>query len=65
MPRRPITVCPTCGGAGVPIAYGLPGPEMSGAAERGEIVLGGCVVWDDQPTHECPSHHRWQEVRAP
>ena len=46
--------CPECRGLVVPIAYGLPGPEMFDAAERGEIVLGGCVLEVDNPTHSCP-----------
>jgi hypothetical protein len=46
--------CPACGGKTVvPIAYGLPGPEMQQAARRGELVLGGCVLWDDQPAFQC------------
>ena len=45
--------CPRCGGPLRPIAYGFPGPEMFEAAERGEIVLGGCVVFDDQPRSTC------------
>lgn len=45
--------CPRCGGEPVPIAYGLPGAEMLAAAERGEIRLGGCVVFDGQPTGQC------------
>jgi hypothetical protein len=53
--------CPRCGRPGVPILYGLPSPEMAEADERGEIALGGCVIEDDQPTHECPSGHRWLE----
>lgn len=42
-----------CGGRLVPITYGYPGHEMWEAADRGEIVLGGCVVFDEQPTARC------------
>ena len=28
----------------MPLVYGLPSPELFEAAERGEAVLGGCVV---------------------
>ena len=46
--------CTRCGSLDtIPIAYGLPGPEMMAEAERGEIVLGGCCIEEDQPTHEC------------
>jgi len=36
--------CPVCGAAMVPIEYGMPGPEMQEASERGEIILGGCCI---------------------
>jgi len=39
----------------VRIVYGLPGPEMFEAAERGEILLGGCVIGPDSPTTGCPA----------
>jgi hypothetical protein len=39
------TECPNCQSKNiVPIAYGMPGPEMWASYERGEIKLGGCVV---------------------
>jgi hypothetical protein len=42
--------CPACGlRGGVELAYGFPGPGMFEAAERGEIMLGGCVVGADEP----------------
>jgi hypothetical protein len=34
--------CPQCGGRLVPIVYGLPGEELGEAADRGEVILGGC-----------------------
>ena len=34
--------CPNCGDRVIPIAYGYPGEEMTAAAMRGEISLGGC-----------------------
>lgn len=51
-PSDPPT-CPQCGGAPVPIVYGLPGPELFEEAERGEVALGGCVVWPDRPLWRC------------
>lgn len=47
--------CATCGGEMLPIAYGFPSGEMFEASERGELVLGGCVVWSDMPMATCPS----------
>ena len=43
--------CPRCNGAAVPIVYGL-GPP-SEAYDRGEIVLGGCVVDENSPAWHC------------
>jgi hypothetical protein len=45
--------CRRCGGRLLPIAYGYPGYEMWEAAERGELVLGGCVIFPGQPTSVC------------
>ena len=46
--------CPSCGGGDVvPIVYGFPAGETQRQAQRGEIVLGGCCVFPDPPTHEC------------
>lgn len=50
---RDVARCPECNRPAMPIAYGLPGPEMFEAAERGEIVLGGCMLDPDDPTHSC------------
>jgi hypothetical protein len=33
----------------VPVAYGLPSREGVEAAERGEVILGGCVVSGNEP----------------
>lgn len=47
-------ICPKCRSEKVvPIVYGLPGPEMFEAAERGEISLGGCELSFDNPVVEC------------
>jgi hypothetical protein len=35
------------------ILYGLPGHEPMAAAGRGEVVLGGCCVSPQDPTHVC------------
>ena len=53
--ETPEPSCEICGGSTVPIAYGYPGPEMWEAAERGEIELGGCMVFDGQPMRRCTS----------
>ena len=50
--KRPI--CPACGEPEpLPILYGYPTIESFEKAERGEIALGGCLVWEDQPNWHC------------
>lgn len=49
-----LTACPRCGSEEIaPIIYGLPGPEAFQAAERGEVILGGCEPHD--ASHGCRS----------
>jgi hypothetical protein len=55
--------CPTCGAPGVLIIYGMPGPELFEAAERGEVLIGGCVITGDDPTHGCAAGHEWKVSR--
>jgi hypothetical protein len=54
---------PACGAqTAVPIVYGLPGPDIFEAAERGEVAIGGCVIGrpDGDPHWACPAcQHRW------
>ncbi len=51
-PRGPA--CPECGtNHVVPIAYGYPSSETFEAAQRGELMLGGCMVGVGNPTHHC------------
>lgn len=45
--------CPTCGKELIPIIYGYPAPETMKKADKGEIMLGGCCVSYDDPTHYC------------
>ena len=47
--------CDRCDGVRTPIAYGYPGPELVAAADHGEVVLGGCIVWDGMPRWHCPT----------
>jgi len=37
----------------IPIVFGYPMPETFEAADRGDVILGGCVVWGEDPTHRC------------
>lgn len=52
--RSKPSKCPYCGRKVLPVRYGSPGPEMMEAADRGEIILGGCLIRDDNPDYTCP-----------
>ena len=63
--RRPRTVtpiCPACGSTFIrPIIYGFPDADLGKKADRGEVVLGGCVVVEEQPRWSCGTcDHRWR-----
>ena len=45
--------CPSCGGKLLLIRYGMPGISMMEAANRGEIILGGCIISEGDPDLEC------------
>ena len=46
--------CPDCGTQARPILRGYPAPEAFEASERGEIRLGGCLIWDGASDCWCP-----------
>lgn len=54
-PKTADRTCPRCGATGVRIAYGMPNLTTIEAAERGEVVIGGCNIQPDAPEWECPS----------
>ena len=43
-------VCAQCGGPVLPVLYGFPSKEGFDAADRGEVMLGGCVIGLDDVT---------------
>ena len=45
--------CPKCGEKLIDIIYGLPLTEAFEAAERGEIILGGCCISPESPSYHC------------
>lgn len=46
--------CPSCGSAKVAkIVYGYPGPDMFEDSDRGDIVLGGCCVTENDSEWHC------------
>ena len=55
-------ICPKCGSTSIaPIVYGLPGPKLMEESREGRVVLGGCVITDEDPTHAClDCGSRWE-----
>jgi hypothetical protein len=56
--------CPQCGGAGVPIVFGLPTPEARQAAADGELTLHGCLMPGDPPHWACLDGHERSTSQA-
>lgn len=52
--RKPVK-CPHCGTKVLRIQYGNPTPETMEAAERGELLLGGCCISPDSSDYACPT----------
>lgn len=50
--RKPCK-CPMCGGKVVIISYGEPTYEAYQAEQRGELVLGGCLIGPNSPDWQC------------
>ena len=56
MRTRKPTKCPQCGNKTVlPIAYGMPGPELWEESEQGRVLIGGCIITPNQPNKACTS----------
>ncbi|MBK1725059.1 hypothetical protein CKO23_23185 [Thiocystis violacea] len=57
--------CPDCGHkTGVAILYGYPTQEAQEAAERQEVVLGGCCCELNAPERQCiRCGHTWRIQR--
>jgi hypothetical protein len=45
--------CPNCGMRPTTIAYGLPDGRLMDEARRGRVLLGGCVIGEDDPREAC------------
>ena len=50
--RKPIK-CPHCKGKVLPVIYGEPTPEYGEKVARGEIILGGCNIYQGLPRWRC------------
>lgn len=56
LPASPGARCPSCDTTtGRPIVMGMPSYDLFEAVERGviDVVLGGCIVGEDDATHRC------------
>ena len=57
--------CPSCNAtSALPIVWGMPGRELEAQRERGELVLGGCLVEGDglDPEWQCQEcRHCWRD----
>jgi DNA-directed RNA polymerase subunit RPC12/RpoP len=52
-------LCPACGSRDVvPVIHGMPDDEAEAAARRGEVVLGGCMIWPEKPIWHCRACER-------
>ncbi len=58
--------CPRCHSDEVlPIAYGMPSPEMVEGSAAGRVALSGCVVWPEAPDWRCVKcGHEWRSEEA-
>jgi hypothetical protein len=56
-PERPM--CPVCGSEGIPVLYGMVGPEAGEAQDRGEVIIAGCLLEPDSPRWGCRNGHRF------
>ncbi len=55
--------CPECKSKNViPIAYGMPGPDMIKKSDNGEIMLGGCSITTDDDDRYCKEcNNKWNK----
>ncbi len=59
-----MSTCPRCGQQGLPIVYGNPTLDAVEQAQRGELILAGCLVQAGAPTHACQRcQHEWGRLQ--
>ena len=56
--------CPECGSKDtLPIVFGYPDDKLGELAGLGLVVLGGCIVSGEDPTHTCREcHAAWRLI---
>ena len=59
-------ICPECKKKeAVKILYGYPGNGMMESAQKKEIVLGGCIIYSDNPNRQClKCGHKWKSIKG-
>ncbi|MFU1926162.1 hypothetical protein ACLQ9J_11780 [Bordetella hinzii] len=64
MARR-LNICPACKQkAGVPLMWGYPSDDALDAASKGELILGGDVLFDISLNRQCKQcGHQWSTYR--
>ena len=53
------SACPVCGAATIPVLHGFPLRDDWEREQRGEVVLGGCIIGSTTPDRVCkgePAH---------
>lgn len=53
--------CKCCGERMVPVVWGFPSPGIFAKAERGKVILGGCVIEPGAPKFQCPKCNALEE----
>jgi len=53
--KRPKPTCPNCKSSRpvIPIAYGMPPPDIMEKATKGKVVIGGCCLFGNDPNWYC------------
>ena len=56
---KPQVKCPKCGCPNyIPIVYGYPTHEAFEKADKGELILAGCCIFEDNPPNKkCKNCH--------
>lgn len=59
--------CPNCGGELRKIVWGMPDLSMLDAAQRGEVYIGGCVLFEPAAQYHCmrcDREYRWISAKT-
>jgi hypothetical protein len=64
-PHTPKADCPYCGRSSLPVLWGKPSKEGEKWAQEGKVILGGCRMSTNSPSHQCSNGHSFitEEVK--